>query len=138
MSEREEWNRKVIEEFRANGGNVGGMFENVPLLLLHHTGAKSGANRISPLAYRRDGDSLVIFGSNGGRPNHPAWFHNLQAHDRVTVEVGADTLAATARAAARVERDRLWELQKAEVPGFADYEAATTRLIPVVVLEPAP
>ena len=138
MSEREEWNRKFIEEFRANSGKVGGPFENIPLLLLHHTGAKSGAERVSPVAHRQDGDNLVIFASNGGRPTHPGWFHNLQAHDRVVIEVGDETFTATARVAEGDERDRLWEQQKADVPGFADYEAATTRLIPVVVLEPVP
>jgi deazaflavin-dependent oxidoreductase (nitroreductase family) len=136
--ERQEWNRKIIEEFRANHGIVGGMFEGIPLLLLHHTGARSGTERVSPLAHRRDGDNLVVFASNGGRPNHPAWYHNLQAHDQVTVEVGDDTSTRRARIASGDERERLWAVQMEEVPGFADYAAATTRQIPVVVLEPSP
>lgn len=135
--ERQEWNQKVIAEFRANHGKVGGMFEKIPLLLLHHTGAQSGADRVSPLAYRRDGDNLVIFASNGGRPTHPAWYHNLIANPAATIEIGDDTLTARASVAAGDERERLWALQKQDAPGFADYEAATTRQIPVVVLEPS-
>jgi deazaflavin-dependent oxidoreductase (nitroreductase family) len=146
VSEREAWNQKVIDEFRANAGQVGGMFEGIPLLLLHHQGAKSGAERISPLAYRSDGDGLVVFASNGGRTFHPAWYHNVVAHPEVTIEVGDDTAGGsgtasrtvTARVANGEERDRLWAAQKAAVPSFADYEAnAGDRVIPVVVLEPA-
>lgn len=141
MSEREAWNKKVIDEFRANAGKVGGMFEGIPLLLLHHQGAKSGAERISPLAYRTDGDDLVVFASNGGRTFHPAWYHNVVAHPDVTIEVGTDTATATKTATARVatgdERERFWSAQKQDVPGFADYEVnAGDRVIPVVVLEP--
>lgn len=137
MSEREDWNKKVIEEFRANHGQVGGPFENIPLLLLHHTGARSGVERVNPLAHRRDGDNLVVFASNGGRSNHPAWFHNIEANDRVVAEVGDDTVALRARVAGGDERERLWSDQKTEFPGFADYESSTTRQIPVVVLEPS-
>lgn len=137
MSEREDWNRKVIEEFRANHGKVGGPFENIPLLLLHHTGARSGVERVHPLAHRRDGYNLVVFASNGGRPNHPAWFHNIEVNDKVVAEVGDDTLALRARVATGDERERLWSAQKTEFPGFADYERSTTRQIPVVVLEPS-
>ncbi|HVT77248.1 MAG TPA: nitroreductase family deazaflavin-dependent oxidoreductase [Acidimicrobiales bacterium] len=136
MSEREEWNAKIIDEFRTNAGKVGGPFEHIPLLLLHHTGAKSGTERINPLAYRRDGDNYAIFASKGGAPDNPAWFHNLVANPKVTIEVGTETHDAVARVAQGDERERLWELQKQEYPGFADYEAKTTRTIPVVVLEP--
>ena len=137
MSERDEWNRKIIEEFRTNAGKVGGPFENVPILLLHHRGAKSGTERINPLAYRRDGDSWVVFASKGGAPDNPDWYHNVKANPDVDIEVGTDTAKARARVATGDERERLWELQKKEFPGFADYEAKTTRQIPVVVLDPA-
>jgi deazaflavin-dependent oxidoreductase (nitroreductase family) len=137
MSEREEWNKKVVEEFRANGGKVGGPFAQIPLLLLHHVGAKSGAERVNPLAYRRDGDALVVFASNGGRPQHPAWYFNLLADGRVTVEIGEDSGEFQARTATGDERERLWTQQKADVPGFADYEvSAAPREIPVIVLDP--
>jgi len=137
MSERDDWNRKIIEEFRANAGKVGKPFENVPILLLHHRGAKTGTERINPLAYRRDGDGYVIFASKAGAPTNPDWFHNVQANPDVEIEVGTETVKARARVAAGDERERLWEIQKKEFPGFADYEAKTERQIPVVVLEPA-
>jgi deazaflavin-dependent oxidoreductase (nitroreductase family) len=138
VNQREEWNRQVIEEFRANDGVVGGDFAGVPLLLLHHVGARSGTDRISPVAYRADGDRWVIFATNGGRPTHPGWFHNLVARPAATIEVGTDTVDVVARVAADDERDRLWSLQKEEVAGFAGYEAnAQGRTIPVVVLERA-
>jgi deazaflavin-dependent oxidoreductase (nitroreductase family) len=136
MSERDEWNRKIIEEFRANAGVVGGPFEGIPILLLHHTGAKTGTERINPLAYRRDGDNYVIFASKGGAPTNPDWFHNLRANADAEIEVGTDAAKVVARVAEGHERDRLWELQKKEFPGFADYEQKTDRQIPVVVLEP--
>ncbi len=131
-----DWNQKIIEEFRANGGRVGPPFEAMTLLLLHTTGAKSGQGRVHPVAYRADGDNLVVFASKGGAPDNPAWYHNLMAHPRVQVEVGAETRDVEARVAAGDERQRLWDAQKAEFPGFADYERKTTRQIPVVVLQP--
>jgi deazaflavin-dependent oxidoreductase (nitroreductase family) len=136
MSERDDWNRKIIEEFRSNAGKVGEPFENVPLLLLHHTGAKSGTERVSPLAYRRDGDNYVVFASKGGAPDNPDWFHNVKANPKTTIEVGTDSHEVVARVAEGDERERIWELQKKEFPGFAEYEAKTTRQIPVVILEP--
>jgi deazaflavin-dependent oxidoreductase (nitroreductase family) len=137
VSERDDWNRKVIDEFRANEGRVGGMFEKIPLLLLHHQGARTGTERVSPLAYRVDGDRRVIFASAGGQPAHPAWYHNLRAHPRVTIEVGTDTFEVEARVVGGEERERLWTLQKQDVPGFGEYEVkAKDRTIPVVVLEP--
>ena len=137
MSERDEWTRKIIEEFRTNDGIVGGPFQGVPILLLHHTGAKSGTERVNPLAYRRDGDNYVIFASKGGAPTNPAWYHNLVANPEALIEVGTDAPAKVrARVAAGEERTRIWELQKKEVPGFAGYEAKTDREIPVIVLEP--
>jgi deazaflavin-dependent oxidoreductase (nitroreductase family) len=136
VAEADDWNKKIIEEFRANAGVVGGPFQGMPIVLLHHFGARSGTERVNPVAYRRDGDSYVVFASKAGAPTNPDWFHNLQAHPEVDVEVGAETIPVKARVAEGDERDRLWELQKKEYPGFADYEAKTSRQIPVVVLEP--
>ncbi|HEX2849047.1 MAG TPA: nitroreductase family deazaflavin-dependent oxidoreductase [Acidimicrobiales bacterium] len=136
MSERDDRNQKIIDEFRANEGKVGGPFENVPLLLLHHRGAKTGAERINPLAYRRDGRAYVVFASKAGAPDNPDWYHNLLAHPDVTVEVGTATVDVRAREATGEERERLWTRQKSEYPGFAGYEERTDRQIPVIVLEP--
>jgi deazaflavin-dependent oxidoreductase (nitroreductase family) len=135
VSDVNDFNRSIIEEFRANGGQVGGRFTGAPMLLLHTTGAKSGKERINPLVYGTDGDRLVIFASKAGAPTHPDWYHNVVANPPVSVEVGADTIPMTARVAAGEERTRLWEAQKAKMPGFGDYEQKTTREIPVVVLE---
>ena len=136
MSERDEWNRKIVEEFRSNAGAVGGPFEGVPILLLHHRGAKTGTERINPLAYRVEGDAHVIFASKGGAPDNPDWYHNLRANPEVEIEVGTDKTKARARVASGDERERLWTLQKKDFPAFADYEQKTEREIPVVVLEP--
>ena len=132
-----DWNTKIIEEFRATGGKVGGPFEGAPLLLLHSTGAKSGQDRVAPVMYLADGDDLVVFASKAGADTNPDWFHNLKANPDTRVEVGADTVAVRARVAEGEERDRLFDRQKAAYPGFADYEAGTDRVIPVVVLERA-
>lgn len=133
----EDWNSKIIAEFRENGGKVGGMFEGASLLLLHTKGAKTGAERINPLAYRTDGAALVVFASKAGAPTNPDWFHNLRANPRVSVEVGTEKRDVVARVAGEEERHRLWEAQKKDSPGFADYEAKTDRQIPVVILDPA-
>jgi deazaflavin-dependent oxidoreductase (nitroreductase family) len=133
-----DWNDKVIAEFRANGGKVGGPFECAPMLLLHTTGASSGQERVHPLVYQPSGDDLVIFASNGGADRDPQWFRNLTAHPDVSVEVGTDVVAARGRVATGDERERLWSRQKDLMPGFADYEAGTDRQIPVVVLERTP
>jgi len=130
-----DWNTKIIDEFRATGGKVGGQFEGAPLLLLHSTGAKSGQDRVAPVVYLADGDDLVVFASKAGADTNPDWFHNLKANPDTRVEVGADTVAVRSRVAEGEERDRLFEQQKAAYPGFADYEAGTDRVIPVVVLE---
>jgi deazaflavin-dependent oxidoreductase (nitroreductase family) len=132
-----DFNAQVIEEFRANGGRVGGAFENMPLLLLHHTGARSGTERINPLAYLKDGDDYVIFASKAGAPTNPDWYHNLKAHPDVTIEVGSDTLRATAREATGEERERLFAAQAERSPQFADYQTKTDRLIPAIVITPA-
>lgn len=130
-----DWNTKIIEEFRATGGKVGGQFEGAPLLLLHSTGAKSGEDRVAPVMYLTEGDDLVVFASKAGADTNPDWFHNLKANPDTRVEVGADTVAVRARIAEGEERDRLFDRQKAAYPGFAEYEAGTDRVIPVVVLE---
>jgi deazaflavin-dependent oxidoreductase (nitroreductase family) len=130
-----DFNEKIIDEFRGNGGKVGGAFEGSPLLLLQTTGAKTGRTRVKPLVYRRDGDRLVVFGTKGGSPTHPEWYYNVRANPRVTVEVGSDRFEADARVAPPDERDRLWRLQTQDVPVFADYQKRTDRTIPVVILE---
>jgi deazaflavin-dependent oxidoreductase (nitroreductase family) len=133
----ENWNDKIIEEFRASGGKVGGPFEGAPLLLLHTTGARSGQERVNPMMYRRDGDRLAVYASKAGADTNPDWFHNLRANPRVTVEIGTETRTVLARIAEPDERERLWSAQKKEYPGFANYETKTKRRIPVVILEPA-
>jgi deazaflavin-dependent oxidoreductase (nitroreductase family) len=132
-----DFNTQVIEEFRSNDGQVGGPFENMPLLLLHHTGAKSGQERVAPLAYLPDGDRYVIFASKAGAPTHPAWYHNLLAHPETSIELGTGTIAVTAREATGDERDRLYNAQVDRSPQFGSYqEKAGSRVIPVIVLEP--
>jgi deazaflavin-dependent oxidoreductase (nitroreductase family) len=137
MSEPVDYNKQVIEEFRANGGKVGGDFEGFPLVLVHHTGAKSGTTRVNPLAYQRlDDDTVAVFASKGGAPSHPDWYYNLVANPDTRVELGDDTYDVTARVATGEERDRIWEAQKKAFPNFAEYETtAGDREIPVVVLE---
>lgn len=135
MASFNDWNRQTIEEFRANGGKVGGLWEGRPLLLLTTTGAKSGQRRTSPVMYLRDGDRLIVFASKGGAPTHPDWYHNLLAHPDVTVEVGNETYEATATPLSREERDRLYARQAQLYPQFGEYQARTSRTIPVVALE---
>ena len=136
MADVNEWNRKIIEEFRANEGRVGGQFDGAPVLLLHTTGARSGEPRINPMMYQDLGGSVAVFASYAGAPRHPAWYHNLVAHPEVEIEVGTRTERVTARTAEGPERERIWEKQKSAYPGFAEYEAKTDRQIPVVVLDP--
>ncbi|KPV54503.1 cell entry protein [Kouleothrix aurantiaca] len=136
MSERNDFNQKIIDEFRANEGKVGGYFANTPLLLLHSVGAKSGKPRISPLAYVTDGDSLVIIASKGGAPSNPDWYYNVKANPIVTVEMGTEQFQARASIVeGGPERDRLYAAMVARNPGFAEYERNTTRTIPAVLLE---
>jgi deazaflavin-dependent oxidoreductase (nitroreductase family) len=131
------WNDQIIEEFRANDGQVGGNFAGAPLLLLHTTGAKSGDERIHPVMYQDLGEgSLAVFASKAGADTNPVWYVNLVANPDVSAEVGAGSIDFTARTAEGDERNTIWERQKSEYPGFADYEAATDRVIPVVVLDP--
>jgi deazaflavin-dependent oxidoreductase (nitroreductase family) len=137
MADTTDWNAKVIAEFRANGGKVGGNFEGAPLLLLHSTGAKSGKERVNPVMYLPDDGRLVVFASKAGMPTNPDWYHNLVANPRASVEVGTDTIDVNARVTTGDERDRLFSRQKQLYPGFAEYEQKTTREIPVIVLERA-
>jgi len=132
-----DFNAQIIEEFRASGGKVGGMFEGAQLLLLHHTGAKSGVRRVTPLVYLRDGDSYAIFASKAGAPENPAWFHNLKASPATSIEVGSDTIDVVAREATGEERDRLFNAQVDVSPQFGEYQRKTSRAIPVIVLTPA-
>jgi deazaflavin-dependent oxidoreductase (nitroreductase family) len=130
-------NQKIIDEFRANDGAVGGYFSGRPLLLLHHKGAKSGIERVNPLAYQRlSDDAVAVFASKGGAPTNPDWYHNIVANPDVRVEIGTENLAGRARVADGNERERIWEEQKREYSNFADYEAKTGgREIPVVVID---
>ena len=137
MADGDDFNTKVITEFRENGGKVGGFFEGAPLLLLHHNGAKSGTERVNPLVYQQVDGSYAIFASAGGQPRDPQWFRNLVAHPEVTIEIGTSTLKATARVAEGDERDSIWTTQKERMANFAEYEKnAAPRVIPVVVLDP--
>jgi deazaflavin-dependent oxidoreductase (nitroreductase family) len=131
-----DFNRKVIDEFRANEGKVGGPFEGAPVLLLTSTGAKSGEQRTTPVVYQPDGDRMVIFASKAGAPENPAWYHNLRANPSAIVEVGPDTVEVEAVVTDGDERERLFSKQKQLMPQFADYEQKTTRQIPVVALQP--
>jgi deazaflavin-dependent oxidoreductase (nitroreductase family) len=134
MTDRNDYNRQVIEEFRANGGKVSGEWEHTPLLLLTTTGAKSGARRITPMGYLPDGDRLIVLASNGGAPARPDWYHNLLAHPEVTVEVGTETFDAIAVVTDDSERNRLWTKAVELYPHLAEYQAKTTHQIPVIAL----
>ncbi|PRZ41504.1 deazaflavin-dependent oxidoreductase (nitroreductase family) [Antricoccus suffuscus] len=129
------FNRPVVEEFRANEGRVGGPFEGGDLLLLTTVGAKTGLEQTSPLAYIRDGARLLVVGSAGGSPAHPAWYRNILAHPMVRVEVGTETYAAVAIPTEGDERRQLFERIVQTAPGFADYQAKVARALPVVALE---
>jgi deazaflavin-dependent oxidoreductase (nitroreductase family) len=131
MNDFEAWNRQVIEEFHANEGKVNG---SNSLLLLRTMGARSGKQRVNPLAYTTDGERLVIIASKGGTPTNPDWYHNIVAHPDVTVEVGTETFEARATVVEGPERDELYAKQAAIMPNFAEYQAKTTRKIPVIVL----
>jgi deazaflavin-dependent oxidoreductase (nitroreductase family) len=134
VSDINDFNAKIIEEFRANGGKVGGAMAGAPLVLLTTTGAKSGSRRTTPLAYLPDGDRIVVFASKAGAPTNPDWYHNLIAHPEVTVEVDGDTREVTAVEVTGDERDRLFAEQARRNPGFGEYQAKTTRQIPVIAL----
>ena len=135
MSGFNDFNRAMIDEFRAKKGKGVGRFGD-RLLLLTTTGAKSGTVRTTPIAYTRDGDRYVIVASKGGAPTNPAWYHNLRAHPEVTIEVGGDEVRVRARPVKNVERDRLYARHAEVLPMFREYPKKTSRVIPVVVLEP--
>lgn len=132
------WNDRNIEEFRSHNGKLA-FFGDAPLLILHSIGAKSGSERLNPVAYQRVGDGWAVFASRAGTPKHPDWYFNLKAHPQAAIEVGTDdgveTIAVTARELVDAERDEVWNRQKREAPGFADYEQQTEgRIIPVLLL----
>ncbi|HEY1524078.1 MAG TPA: nitroreductase family deazaflavin-dependent oxidoreductase [Solirubrobacteraceae bacterium] len=131
-----DFNAQVIHEFRANQGRVGGMFQNMTLLLLGHTGARSGQDRVNPVAYHKDGDRYVIYASKAGAPRHPAWYHNLKAHPEARIEVGEDALDVVASEAEGEERERLFDAQVERSPQFGEYQRKTDRVIPVMLLTP--
>jgi deazaflavin-dependent oxidoreductase (nitroreductase family) len=126
-------NREIIEKFRANNGT---MPNDAPLLLLTTTGAKTGKTRVNPLAYTRDGHRYVVLASKGGAPTNPDWYHNVVANPDVVVEVGPDKFQARAMVAEGSERERLFNAQASKMPNFGEYQTKTSRLIPVIVLEP--
>lgn len=136
MSEINDRNKNIIDEFRANSGKVGGRFEGKSLLLLHTKGAKSGQERINPVACIRDGDRFVVIASKGGAPTHPDWYYNVKANPLVAVEVGTEIFEAQAAVAEEPERSRLYEKMVEVMPGFDDYRRKTNRVIPVIVLTP--
>lgn len=135
MSDWNDWNQSVIDEFRSNVGRVGGMFEGRPLLLVHNVGARTGIRRVTPLMYQAVPTGYAIFASKGGADTNPDWYHNLVANPQTEVEVGTETVTVLARLATGEERDRIWTRQKRDYPQFEDYESKTSRVIPVIVLE---
>jgi deazaflavin-dependent oxidoreductase (nitroreductase family) len=137
VAEMDDFNTKVIEEFRANAGKVSGGFEGAPMILLHHRGAKSGTERVNPLVYQPVGDAFAVFASKAGAPTHPDWYRNLMANPDTEVEAGGKTYQVHARELKGSQRNEIWEKQKGLMPGFADYEQNTRgiREIPVVLLE---
>ena len=134
MNELEHFNAGIIEEFRANDGKVGGMFEGAPILLLHTVGAKSGQERINPMMFQKVGNDYAVFASMAGAPTNPAWYHNLKANPSVTIEVGTDEFSVVARQTEGDEREEIWETQKNRFPTFAEYEAKASRVIPVMIM----
>jgi deazaflavin-dependent oxidoreductase (nitroreductase family) len=137
MAEADDWNTRIIAEFRANEGKVGGQFDGAPMILIHHRGRKSGIERVNPLVYQPMDGGYAVFGSKGGAPDDPDWYRNLVAFPSTTVEVGAETIPVSVREATGQERERLWARQKQLMPGFAEYETkAAPRVIPIAVLEP--
>jgi deazaflavin-dependent oxidoreductase (nitroreductase family) len=131
-----DYNAKVIDEFRAGAGRVGGIWEGTPLLLLHHAGAKSDVSRVNPVGYLADTPRYLVFASNGGAPSNPDWYHNLKAHPTTRIEVGSETIDVVAEEAAGEERERLFARGAARFPDLAKHARKTDRVIPVIVLTP--
>jgi len=134
MTIQNDRNRSIIEEFRGNAGKVGGFFTGKTLLILHTIGAKSGQEKVNPVAYTTDGDRLVIIASKGGAPTNPGWYYNILANPRLSVEVGTETIQVQAAVAVEPERTRLYNKMVEMMPGFGDYRQKTTRVIPVIIL----
>jgi deazaflavin-dependent oxidoreductase (nitroreductase family) len=138
VTDPNDWNAKIIEEFRANGGKVGGQFEGAPMVLVHHQGRNSGREYVSPVMYLPGEDGRIyVFGSNGGAPENPEWYRNLVAAGRSSVEVGTETYPVTVTDLAGEERERIFAEQARRYPGFGEYAERTkgVRLIPVLALE---
>lgn len=133
-----EYNAQIIAEFRANQGRVGGIWEDIPLLLLHHTGAKSGVSRVNPVAYLPDDSCYFIWAANGGAPKHPAWYQNLKAHPITSIEVGGETIDVVIDEAKGDERERLFAKATQRYPQLAEAAKRTDRVIPMLVLTPRP
>jgi len=134
VNEWEERNRRVIEEFRASRDEIGVPVEGRPMLLLTHTGRKSGQRRTTPLVYLKENGRVYVVGSKGGAPTHPDWYHNLVANPRVRVEIGTEEYEADAKVVTGPERDRLYAKLVEQMPFFGDYQRKTPRVIPVVEL----
>jgi len=134
--ERTNWNQQIINEFRANGGKVGGRFEGKSLLILHTIGAKSGQERVNPVAYVRDGERYVVIASKGGAPDNPDWYYNILAHPDLTIEVGSEIFPVRARVTEEPERTRLYNKMAGMMDSFNEYRQKTDRVIPVIVLTP--
>ena len=130
----QEFNKTIIDEFRANDGVVGGQFSGASLLLLSTTGAKSGLTRVNPLAYLIDGDRHIIIASFAGAPSNPPWYHNLLANPEVGVEVGSERFNASADVLTEPERTDLYTKMAQKMPVFTEYQSKTTRVIPVIAL----
>ena len=136
MSDSNDWNAGIIAEFRKNHGRVGGYFKGAPLLLLHHTGARSGKARLNPIMYLKDGDRYLVFASKGGADTNPDWYYNMKAHPDVQIEVGDEKINARAEEITGPERDELYKRQAFIYPTFAEYQQKTKRMIPVIALVP--
>jgi deazaflavin-dependent oxidoreductase (nitroreductase family) len=129
-----DWNQAIVNEFRANAGKVGGYFENDTLLLLHHRGAKSGVERVTPVVTYMEGDRHVVIASAGGTDKHPDWYYNLLVNPEVTVELGTEQFAATAAEVPEPERTRLYEKMETFKSSFTEYKQKTARAMPVFLL----
>ncbi len=131
-----DWNKGIIEEFRSNHGKVGGYFEGRPILLINHTGARTGKPRTNPVTYLKDGNRYLVFASKGGADTNPDWYYNLKAHPEVKIEVGDDKIEVRAEEITGAERDKLYEQQSKVMPQFSQYAEKTKRIIPIFALIP--
>ena len=134
--EYEDYNTQIIREFRANEGHVAGMWDETPLLLLNHTGARSGERRVNPVAYLSDGGSYLLWAANGGAPTSPGWYYNLKAQPNVTIEVGSKTIDVVASEASGQERERLYRTLVERYPQIAELKQKARRVIPLILLTP--